>query len=181
MGIFGDVAANTVLNGLKDVGALNIGLGGTAPTRVSIGTSPEVPALLFDATNENAEMSIVIPTDFDFTQDPTFALLCNLSNVQNNLDSLDWTMNYNVSRAGETGQGLDKTSTPVTWSTSITTALGLAVNDQYISVVTLDRTDATNPIASGATQIGIEIHLTNIVDVVAIKVSAAQFAYKKLF
>ncbi len=181
MGDFGDITADETLLGLIGVSASEMGRGGTAPADVTIGTTPAVPALRFSATNQTIDFSFIIRQDWDFSVNPSFALLCNLVTNETNLDQINWTFDYVVTRPGTTGNNLAKTSTQLTWSTVLTTALGLTAPDQYVSIVTIDRDDASNPIASGAVQIGGALHLTNTDDVSSIDVSAAELVYTKVY
>jgi hypothetical protein len=151
--------------------------GVTAPTDVTIGTTPTIGALLFDATNELASLYHSLPIDADLTQDIILRLQFSLAAVETNLDTCDFTCDYTVpTLAG--GAGIAKTSTQVTGQFTAVTGR-LAIGDIYTMDITFSAGDATNPLAA-AIGIALEIHLTNTVGVGAIHLLDGDFIYTAL-
>lgn len=177
---FGEVNSNQVLTRAINFSGAEFGKGGTAPTDVLIGTSPEVPALLFDAVAETASVYASFLPDMDLSQDITFKVQFSLVNVQINNDVLSLTIDYVVPVALTTASGPNKTSTQLTPTRTVTTGEGLAVNDVYEITVTISAGDGSNPLAGGA-GIAIEVHLTNLTGVAAIHVIDASLEYTALY
>ncbi len=177
---FGAINSNQVLTRAIHFSGAQFGKGGTAPTDVTIGTSPEVPALLFDATAETASVYTSFLPDMDLSQDMTFRVQFSLVNVQINNDQLSLTLDYVVPVAFVVASGVDKTSTQLTPTRNVTTGEGLAINDMYEITSTLSAGDATNPITGGA-GVAVEIHLTNLTGVAAIHVIDAELEYVALY
>ena len=65
MTLFGAVNSTKTLDRQQIIGVDNFRVGGTAPTSVTIGTTPATPALLFDATAEIASYGLLMPVDWD--------------------------------------------------------------------------------------------------------------------
>ena len=164
---FGKVLSSQALTRTLDFGAAEIGQGATAPTEVLVGTSPEVPALLFNATNETATILASFVPEMDLSVNFTVHFLWALVNTEIDADELAMTLDYIVFLENTTGSGLTKTSTQVLATQQVTTANGLAINDVYDLDVAIAFDDATNPFA-GAAGIAIEFHLTNLTGVAAI-------------
>ncbi len=175
---FGDVAGNTALTRTLTLQASDLGKGVTAPTDVSIGTTPAVPAVLFDAVAETANVNITLPADLDVAVDMTLVLVVALSSTETNGDTLDWTCDYVTSAENTTGDGPAKTSTQVTGSTTVTTGNGLAIGDVYTVTLTFDNADATNPVDGTTTVLNAEVHLTNVTGVADIHVLGAELNYE---
>ena len=177
---FGAISSDQVLTRAIHFSGAQFGKGGTAPTDVLLGTSPEVPALLFDAIAETASVYTSFLPDMDLSQDMTVMVQFALVNVQLNGDVLDLTINYVVPIAGTTASGPTKTSTQLTPTRTVTTGEGLAIGDVYEITTTISAGDATNPLSGGG-GIAIEIHLTNLTDVAAIHVLDADLEYIALY
>ncbi len=177
-GTFGGVTNTQLLTRAQSIQASDLGKGVTAPTDASIGTTPVVPALLFDAVAETANVNITLPSDADRSVDMRLILVVALSSVQTNADTLDWTCDYVTSAENTTGDGPAKTSTQITATTTVTTGNGLAIGDVYTVVLTFPNGDATNPVNAAATILSAEIHMTNVTGVADIHVLGAQLAYE---
>ena len=175
MGNFGAVASNQALTRVVDLNGTNFRKGVTAPTDATIGATPTVPALLFDAVAELASTTLRVPDDWDSGTDPVLVFKWSLVNVQINLDTADFTLDYTVSTLA-TAEGPDKTSTQLTVSTDAVTGR-LSINDVYETSFTFARADASNPIAAGDL-IHLEFHLTNVAEVAAIHLLDAAFRYE---
>lgn len=180
MTAFGDVAGNTALTRSIHIDISNLRQGATAPTEVLIGTTPEVPALRFAATNELVSVYASFPQDMDTTQDVTFQLQWALVAAETDSDTLDITCDYVAVTPLSTGDGPNKTSTQVTGQVTVTTANGLAIGDVYEMSITFSAADATNPL-SGASGIGLEFHLTNTTGVASADLLDADFIYSALY
>jgi len=151
--------------------------GATAPTDVTIGTTPTIQALHFDATAELASLYHSLPADVDRTQDIILRLQCSLSAVEVNLDTCDFTCDYTVPTLVG-GAGIAKASTNVTGSFTAVTGR-LAIGDMYELDITFVAGDATNPLAA-ALGIAFEIHLTNTTGVGEIDIVDGDFIYTAL-
>jgi hypothetical protein len=171
-----DTADTRIVNRTLNLSGQNFRKGATAPTEVTIGTTPTVPALLFDATAELASTYVRMPGDFDPAVDLTLILTWSLVNSQSDSEVASITLNYVATEENSTGNGADKTSTQVLGTTTVTTGNGLAVNDVYTTSFTIDASDATNPLAS-ANGLGVEIGLTNVTGVAAIHLLDASLEY----
>lgn len=141
--------------------------GATAPTETTIGTTPQTRVLLFDAINEVAGVYVNFPDDMDKTKDVRFDIDFCLVNAQTNNDVLSLTMDYVIISENSTGSGLDKVSTQVLATKTVTTANGLAINDVYIVQCPLSAGDANNPINGNVTGLSIDVHMTNVTGVIA--------------
>jgi len=151
--------------------------GATAPTDVTIGTTPTVPALLFDATNELASLYHSLPVDTDLTQDIILRLQFSLAAAETNGDTCDFTCDY-VAPTLATGGGIAKASTQVTGQFTAVTGR-LAAGDIYVMDITFTAGDATNPLAA-AVGLAFEIHLTNTTGVAAIHLIDGDLIYTAL-
>jgi hypothetical protein len=151
--------------------------GATAPTDVTIGTTPTVGALHFDATNELASLYHSYPNAIDTSQDIILRLQFSLSSIETNGDTCDFTCDYTaITLAG--GGGIAKTSTQVTGQFTAVTGR-LAVGDIYEMDITFPAGDATNPLP-GSDGIAFEIHLTNTTGVGDIDLLDGDFVYTAL-
>ena len=160
----------------------DIGKGATAPTETTIGSTPTVPVLLFDATNETANIVTSFRPDMNLGKSFTLRIQFALVNVQLDLDQLDVAIDYVVFRTGATGNGPNKTSTSLSASLQVATAEGLAIADVYSLGITIPFDDETNPLnATGAAGIAIEFSLANVAEVAAIHVIDADIEYAALF
>ena len=176
MADFGDVSSTqTLTRQVSIAGSAFIG-GATPPTGATIGSTPTVPALLFDAVAETATLTIELPPDMDLTVDPTLEIVCALVSTETNNDVLSWSYDYVAVQKEVTGKGPVQTSTTATSTTTVTTANGLAIGDVYGAQLVIDASDATNPL-SAAELIVVEIHLTNITGVASIHVIAGHLHY----
>jgi hypothetical protein len=181
MTAFGATLSSQLYNRAIILSTSDLGQGVTAPTEVSIGATPAVPALLFDAVAETANLNIALPFDADRSVNMQLILICALVNAETNGDTLDWTCDYVTNAQNTTGDGPDKTSSQITGSTTVTTGNGLAVADVYTVGLTFPAGDATNPVNAAATILNAEIHLTNLTGVAAIHVLGACLAYEGSF
>lgn len=164
---FRDVTGDTTLNRVLAITSTQWRRGATAPTEATVGTTPQTAVLLFDSTNEVAGVYVNFPDDMDKTQDIRFDINISLVNAETNNDVLSITMDYVAPIENSTGNGLDKTSTQVLATKTVTTAAGLAINDMYILQLPISATDATNPLANSI-GVSLDIHLTNTTGVAAI-------------
>jgi hypothetical protein len=149
----------------------------TAPTDVTIGSSPTVPALLFDLIVELASLYHSFPADLDRTQDVILRLQFSLSSAEVNLDTCDFTCDYTAPTL-LTAEGVAKASTQVTGQFTAVTGR-LAVGDIYIMDITFPAGDATNPLVD-ALGIAFEIHMTNVTGVADIHLIDGDFIYTAL-
>jgi hypothetical protein len=177
MSNFGEVASNQALTRQLHLSGTQFRKGATAPTDATIGTTPTVPALLFDATNELASLYHSLPVDADLTQDIILRLQFSLVNVQVNNDTCDFTCDYTAVTT-TTAEGVAKASTQVTGQFTAVTGR-LAIGDLYTMDITFQAGDATNPLAS-AIGIAFELHLTNVTGVAAIHLIDGDFIYEAL-
>ncbi len=157
--------------------------GATAPTDTTIGTTPTVPGLKFDATNELASLTHIMPLDWDKSQNTSLVLVWSLAANETTADVLDVTLDYTALVLGATGQGVAATSSQVLATTVLTTAEGLAIGDIYITIMTMTPGDSNNGYADGDGTIGfaMEFHLTNLTDVADVDLIAGRMAYTKLY
>jgi len=151
--------------------------GATAPSDVTIGTTPTIPALRFAATNELLSLFEVMPLNWDNTQRVEVILIWSLVSTEINGDAISMTMDYTAPQTLTTGAGIAKTSTQLTDDRAVTTGEGLAIGDLYSQVFTLAAGDATNPLTSADT-IAMEIHLTNLTGIASIDLVGACINYK---
>lgn len=153
--------------------------GAIGPTDTTIGSTPTIHVLNFDAVTELLSGHTFFPIGMDLTYQLTYELQVMLANPQSDGDVLDMAMDYVVVRENETGAGFDKTSTHLETSTTFTTENGLAVNDIYHIHFTIPVNDSDNPL-EGADGIGVEFHLANLTDVASINFAQARIRYRDL-
>lgn len=175
MGDFGAVAANQTLSREQRVSGAQFRKGVTAPTDATIGTTPTVPALLFDATAELATAVLEKPQDWEPATDITLVILWALVNVQVNNDTLDITCNYTAPTLTTAG-GFGKASTGITGQVTAVTGR-LAIGDLYEMTLTFAQGDATNPLTN-AVAIAAEINMTNLTGVAAAHLLGATMRYE---
>lgn len=181
MTVFGAVNSSTTLTRSIAIRASQFRKGASAPTDATVGTTPTIGVLLFDAVAETGSAFIQLPADWDRSQDCTLRLVCSLVNTETNSDTLDWTLDYTVPLSLSTGNGVDRASTNLTDTVTVTTGNGLAINDVYEASFTLASADGTNPFsASNSVGFALEIHLTNVTGVIAIHIIAAVLDYVAL-
>jgi len=137
--------------------------GVSAPADTTIATTPTIPALTFNDTNELLSAHIIMPQEWDKTADCSFDLVFCLASVQSNNDVLSVTIDYVAIKKNTTGAGFEKTSTQNLSTVTVTTANGLAIGDTYVMVSVLSAADSNNGFSSGDNVIGFgfEFHLTN--------------------
>ena len=179
----GQVLSDQDLVRIIQIDGNNFRKGVTAPTDVTIGTTPTIPALHFDATAELASLFKGMSPDWDKTQDCQLLLLWSLADTEVNAETLDITCDYVATKQNTTGAGIAKTSTQVTGQVTVTTANGLAVGDLYIMSITLAQADATNGFGAGDDTVGfaVEIHLTNLTGVAQVDLIRGAIQYKALY
>lgn len=180
MTAFGDVASNTSLLRSIHLDISNFRQGATAPTEVTIGTTPTLQALRFAATNELVSVFASFPHDMDTTQDLTLHLQWVLVSAQTDSDTLDITCDYVAVTPFSTGNGPGKTSSQTTGQITATTANGLAAGDLYEMDIVFSAGDATNPL-SGTHGIGLEFHLTNTTGVASADLIDVDILYTALY
>ncbi len=156
--------------------------GAIGPTDVTLGNTPTIPALHFDATNELLAVHVIMPTDWDKSVDCKLALLFSLASTQLNGDVLDIILDYVTPEVDTTGAGFSKTSTQLTPSLVMTTANGLAVDDLHEMFISLDKDDVNNGYIVGDNHVGFcfEFHLANLVGVVDINFVAGELIYEAI-
>jgi hypothetical protein len=151
--------------------------GVTAPTDVTIGSTPTIAALQFALVGELASLYHSFPEDLDRNHDITLRLQFSLAAVETNGDTCDFTCDYTAPTIA-TGAGIAKASTQVTGQFTAVTGR-LAIGDMYTMDITFPFADATNPIAV-ALGIAFEIHLTNTTGVGIIDLVDGDFIYTAL-
>lgn len=175
---FGEVLSSQALSEQIIITGEQFRNGVTAPTGVTIGTTPTVDALQFAATNELVSTFFVLPFNMDRTIDPDLVLVWSLAANETNADELSITLDYTAPIDLSTGSGIAKASTQLTNNLPVTTANGLAIGDIYTQTFTFAAADATNPLAN-AIGIAIEFHLTNLVGVAVIDLVGAYLGYER--
>lgn len=157
--------------------------GASGPTDTTIGTTPTVPSLQFNATGELCSAHVVMPADWDKTKDCTFDLVFSLRAIEDNDDVLSITVDYTAIKKTTTGAGVNKTSTQLTPTVTVTTANGLAVGDVYVVSATLAQTDGNNGFGSGDKTAGFcfEFHLTNTTGVGDVDLISGCVNYEALY
>ena len=96
MSTFGAVGSATTLTRSVVLDGDNWRKGGTAPTAITIGTTPAIPVLLFDATNELLSIQAGLPPDWDKDQDCTCILAFALVETEVNDDVIPITIFLSV-------------------------------------------------------------------------------------
>lgn len=175
---FGEVLSSQALSEQIIITAEQFRNGATAPTGVTIGTTPTVDALQFNATNQLVSTFFPLPFNMDRTVNPELVLIWSLAQVENNADTLDLTLDYTAPIDLSTGSGIAKTSTQLTDALTVTTANGLAIGDIYSQAIAFAVGDATNPLAS-AIGLAIEFHLTNVTGVGTVDLIGACLGYER--
>lgn len=157
--------------------------GVTAPTDATAGTTPTIPVLLFNATNELLSFSTVMPANWDKSKDCSLAFILGLASAQSNNDTLDMTVDYVTIKKNTTGAGVAKTSTQLTPSIDVTTATGLAIGDVYVISMVLAAADSDNGFALDDEAIAFcaELHLTNVTEVADIHLISGCINYESLY
>jgi hypothetical protein len=155
--------------------------GVTAPTDSTLGTTPTVPTLLFDATNELLSLGTVMPFGWDKGANVEFITIWALAATQLDLDALDVTVDYIAFDKETTGAGLLRTSTQLLGSTAVTADKGLAIGDIYTVSSPFAFDDANNPFNPLTIGFAAEIHLTNVAEVASAHLVAACISYRALF
>jgi len=180
MTLFGEVISNTLLDRQIILTGEQFRKGVTAPTDVTIGTSPTIQAQRFDAVAELASTLEVLPFNIDLTEDIELILIWSLANIQINNDTLNVTLDYTAPILNSTANGIAKASTQLLGVTTVTTGNGLAVGDLYSMLFTMLAGDGTNPLANAAA-LAMEIHLTNVTGVIAADLVTGCLNYKALY
>ncbi len=154
--------------------------GATGPSDATVGTTPTIPVLLFNATNELLSLHTVMPINWDKAQDTSIDFVWSLSSVEVNLDVLSITIDYVTIKKNTTGAGIAKTSTQLIPTVTMTTANGLAVGDIYTMSATLAAADGSNGFGAGDDVTGFcfEFHLTNLTGVADIHFVGGCVNYK---
>ncbi len=178
MSNFGEVSSSQLLTRAIVLRGEQLRKGSTAPTDVTIGSTPTIGALLFNATVELASLYQVLPPDIDVTADVIFRIQFSLASAQVNGDTCDFTCDYTAPTL-TTAEGVAKASTQVTGQFTAVTGR-LAVGDMYEMDITFPFADATNPLAS-AIGLAMEIHLTNVTGVADINLVGAELIYEALY
>jgi hypothetical protein len=141
------------------------------PTIDTVGTTPTVRGLLFDATNELYSFSFRVPQNWDGASDLTLHLDCALDGAEANGDDIDWTMDW---VAAATTEDLTKTST----ANNTTTDIGNATSaGEFIRcALTFDYDDGDNPITAGDRVVA-EIHRSDLAEVDGVVLVGASLQY----
>jgi hypothetical protein len=178
MTAFGAILSSQALSEQIIITANQFRSGVTAPSDVTIGTTPTVDALQFAATNELVSTFFPLPFNMDRTIDPALVLIWSLAATEVNNDQLSITLDYTAPIELSTGDGVAKASTQLTDDLTVTTANGLAIGDIYTQAFSFAVADATNPLAN-AIGLAIEFHLTNLVGVAVADLIGACLAYER--
>jgi hypothetical protein len=179
MTTFGAIVSSQALSEQIIITGEQFRQGVTAPSDVTIGTTPTVDALQFNATNQLVSTFFVLPFNMDRTVDPELVLVWSLAATETNADELSITLDYTAPIDLSTGSGVAKASTQLTNNLPVTTANGLAIGDIYSQTFTFAAADATNPLAN-AIGLAIEFHLTNLTGVGIIDLLGACLGYERL-
>lgn len=157
--------------------------GATGPSDATIGSTPTIPVLLFNATNELLSLHVVMPIDWDKNNNCSIDFIWSLSASESNDDVLSVTVDYVAVQKNTTGAGIAKTSTQLTPTVTVTTANGLAIGDIYTMGTTLAAADGNNGFARDDKTIGLcfEFHLTNTAGVGEAHFVAACINYTTLY
>jgi hypothetical protein len=179
MTAFGAVLSNQALSDQFIVTGNQFRSGVTAPTAVTIGTTPTIDALRFANINELVSTFFALPFNIDRTVDPQLVLIWSLAAGETNGDQLSVTMDYTAPIDLSTGNGVAKASSQILDNLTVTTANGLAIGDIYTQTFSFPVADATNPITN-AIGIAVEFHLTNTTGVGSIDLLGACMGYERL-
>lgn len=177
---FGDITGDTTITRALHLPVVSWRGGATAPSAVTIGTTPTIEAQRFAATNELISIYVSLPVEADLSQNISLVLQWSLVSAETDADTLDVTCDYTATVPNSTGDGIAKTSTQITGQVTVTTANGLAAGDIYEMTLTIASGDATNPLAS-ATGLAIEFHLTNTTGVASADFLDADLVYTALY
>lgn len=163
MSNFGEVKTDQVLTRSVILTIDDFRKGATGPTDDTVGNTPTIPTLQFNATGELCSAHVIMPADWDKSKDCTFDLVFSLRETETNDDVLSLTVDYTAIKKNTTGAGITKTSTQLTPTVTVTTANGLAVGDVYVITATLSAADGSNGFSAGdaTAGFGFEFHLTN--------------------
>lgn len=146
------------------VGLTEVRMGSTAPTKITVGTTPAVNGLLFDAVNEVYQVQFMVPDDWTGTDDITMDLFFALEGGETAGDSIAFTGDYVAGTVGT--DTVTKTSTQLL-VTELVVAGCVAANCLYKVTFTLDYDDADNPLAVDDVMV-MDIHRTNITNVAGV-------------
>lgn len=135
--------------------------GGTFPTKSSLGTTPTVQGLLFDATDELYQLQFHVPDCWDGRSNFLVDLYIALNAGETTDDSIAFSADY-IAVTKEV-DAVTKTSTAIT-ATQLVVAGCQGQGCFYNVVFTLDYTDTDNPLNIEDLVI-MEIHRTNITNV----------------
>lgn len=116
------------------------------PTAVTVGTTPTIRGLLFDATNEKVGMSFQVPDGYSADTDLFVEVACYLNAAETANDTIDATLDL-VSLTPNNNELANKTSTQATISHDI--GANTAQYSLHTFRFTIDYDDATNPVAAG--------------------------------
>ncbi len=178
MTAFGGVLSSQVLSEQIIITAEQFRVGATAPSSVTIGTTPTIDALQFSTIAQLVSTFFPLPFNMDRTINPALVLIWSLAATEVNNDTLDLTLDYTAPIDLSTGSGIAKASTQLTPALTVTTANGLAIGDIYSQSISFAVGDATNPLAS-AIGLAIEFHLTNTTGVGIADLIGACLAYER--
>lgn len=140
------------------------------PTAVTVGTTPTIRGLLFDATNEKMSIAVPVPAGYSADADLKLRVWCYLNAAETASDTIDAAIQV-LSLQPDNGELATATSTQYTKSESIG-----AQNTQYALHkfdFTITYNDATNPVAAGD-MLEIEFALSSIASVAGIIFRSAQ-------
>lgn len=143
------------------------------PTAVTIGTTPTIRGLLFNATNQKMSCAVVVPAGYSAAADCKLRIWGYLNSAETASDTIDVAIQL-LSLQADNGELATATSTQYTKSESIG-----AQNTQYalhkLDVV-LTYNDATNPIAAGDL-LEIEFALSSVASVAGFIFRTAQLLF----
>lgn len=139
-------------------------LGSTPPTAATVGTTPAMPALLFDATGETVSIGVRVPAGYSGDADLKLRLHFALVNTETAGDDINVTLDL-VCVNTDSDEAVTQTSTQATVSHD----LGATVTQDTVHTVelTIDYDDANNPVAAGDFLV-LEFHLTNTTTVASV-------------
>lgn len=139
-------------------------LGSTPPTAATVGTTPAMPALLFDATGETVSIGVRVPAGYSGDADLKLRLHFALVSTETAGDDINVTLDL-VCVDTDSDEAVTQTSTQATVSHD----LGATVTQDTVHTVelTIDYDDANNPVAAGDFLV-LEFHLTNTTTVASV-------------
>jgi len=159
----------TITSRSQHIGLTEVRKGGTSPTKTTIGTSPAVDGLLFDATDEVYQIQFMIPDDWDGVSDATLDLYVALNAAETAGDTIAFTGDYVSVSFRE--DSVDKTSTQLLVTETVLVGCAGA-GCLYKIVFTFDYDDADNPLAIEDIVV-MDIHRTNITNVAGVVLISA--------